>query len=74
MELAVAVRPHCSALLLLYNYNSSFPDSLSADPVMKQAVSAESGAVQQPQLSRASAVILLFAGIITLSTSSFRLF
>jgi len=48
-------------------------NSLSADPVMKQAVSAESKAVL-PYLGLNSFVIFLSAGIITLSSSSFRLF
>jgi len=48
-------------------------NSLSADPVMKQAVSAESKAAL-PYLGLNSFVIFLVAGIITLSSSSFRLF
>ena len=60
-------------LYILDNYNFYFPDSLSADPVMKQAVSAESKAAL-PYLGLNSFVIFLVAGIITLSSSSFRLF
>ena len=59
-----------ASLMIIIFY---FPDSLSADPVMKQAVSAESKAVL-PYLGLNSFVIFLFAGIITLSSSSFRLF
>ena len=59
-----------ASLIIIILY---FPDSLSADPLMMQAVSAESKAVL-PYLGLNCFVIFLFAGIITLSSSSFRLF
>ena len=70
MELAAGPPGRSASLIIIIFY---FPDSLSADPVMKQAVSAESKAAL-PYLGLNSFVIFLVAGIITLSSSSFRLF